>query len=415
MASNTLITPDMIAREALMNLKSNLVMSKTVYRGYESEWTGRGFKIGDTVSVRRPVQYTIRSGKTASAQDTTEGKFNIQVNSQKGVDMEFDSDELTLDIEQFSERYLAPAAIRIAHEVDKDGHALYDDVSGWAGTPGQTVNSYGDISEAAKAMDKDGVPLDNRHLCLSPDDYHAVASAQTALGSSDRLVESAYERARLQTPVAGFDVYMSQQVVSHTRGDAAGTILVDGANQETTYALTKDTGTQTLNVDGLTSGTEFKAGDVFTIAGVFAVNPQTGEARDDLQQFVVTADSASSSGTSDDIALTIAPAIIVSGAYKTCSAAPADNAAITVLGTADTAYRQNLAYHRNAFALVMVPLVRDLPGCETATVSDPDTGLSIRYARQYDIANDKVIGRLDVLYGWKTIDERLATRLSGTA
>jgi hypothetical protein len=414
MASNTIITPDMIAREALDYLESNLVMAKTAYRGYEQEWLGRGFKVGDTVSYRRPVQYTIRSGKTASIQDTTEGKLPIQVNNQKGVDIEFDSDELTLDIEEFGERYLKNAGIRIAHEVDKDLNSLYTNVPNWAGTPGQTVNSFEDFSKGTELLDELNVPMEDRYACLSPKDYTGLKNSQTTLGSSDRLVETAYERAMLGN-VDGVDVHKSQQVATHTRGTAAGTILVDGASQGVTYATSKDTNNQTLNVDGLTSGTAFAAGDVITLAGVNAVNTVTGEDLGFARQFTVTAASATSSGTSDNIALTITPAIITSGAYKTCSAAPADNAAVTVVGSASTNYRQNMIYHKNAFGLVMVPMIKELPGAECATVTDEQTGLSIRYAKQYDITNDKVVHRLDVLYAVTALDNRLATRLSGTA
>jgi hypothetical protein len=415
MASNTLITPDMIARESLEYLQSNLVMAKTVYRGHEKEWLGRGFKVGDTVSYRRPVQYTIRSGKTASIQDTTEGKLTTQVNNQKGIDFEFDSDELTLDIEEFGQRYLKNATSRIAHQVDIDLMGLYTNVPSWVGTPGEKINSYPDFSAGIERLDELNVPMEERYSVLAPADYHALAANQTTLGSSDRLVESAYERAKLPRDLGGVEVFMSQQVPNHTRGSAAGTILVDGASQGTTYAASKDANSQTLNVDGLTSGTAFAAGDVITLDGVYAVNPATGETLDFLRQFTVTAASATSSGNTDDIALTITPAIITSGAYKTCSAEPANNAAVTVVGSVSTNYRQNMVYHKNAFGLVMVPMIKDLPGAECYTATDEQTGLSIRYAKQYDISNDKVVHRLDVLYAVTAVDNRLATRISGAA
>ena len=415
MATNTLSTPQMIARESLELLQSNLVMAKTVYRGHEQEWLGRGFKIGDTVSYRRPVQYTIRSGKTASIQDTTEGKLPVRVDKQKGVDFEFDSDELTLDIEEFGQRYLKNATARIAHEVDKDLMALYTKVPNWAGTPGNIINSYSDFAVGVQRMDELNIPMEERFGVLAPADYHALAGAQTTLGSSDRLVEDAYQRARLPNDLGGVEVHMAQGVPTHTRGSAAGTIRVDGADQNTTYLASKDANTQTLVVDGLTAATQFKDGDVFTIADVYAVNPATGETLDFLRQFTVTADSAVSAGTTDDIALTITPAIITSGAYKTCSAVPANNAEITVVGTAADNYRQNMLYHKNAFGLVMVPMIKDLPGAECYTATDEQTGLSIRYAKQYDVTNDKVVHRLDVLYATTALDNRLATRISGTA
>ena len=207
---------------------------------------------------------------------------------------------------------------------------------------------------------------------------------------------------------------MAQNVPTHTVGVATGTPLVNGGSQVSTYVSVKDTMTQTLNTDGWTNSTTgiLKAGDVFTIANVYAVNPITKATLPFLKQFTVTADANSGASTGPS-ALTIYPAIIDSGAFKNVSAAPADNAAITVLGTGGTGYRQNLAFHKNAFALAMVPMIAPPGAVDVSRQSYK--GTSVRLIPYYTGTSDTSAWRLDILYGTKAIDPRLATRFSGTA
>jgi hypothetical protein len=206
---------------------------------------------------------------------------------------------------------------------------------------------------------------------------------------------------------------MAQNVQTHTVGDAAGTStpLVNGANQDVAYESVKDTNTQNLITDGWGNAKTLKQGDVFTIANVFAVNPVTKAVEDYLQQFVVTAD-VTTHAAGGNTTLAIAPAIIASGAYQTVSAAPADNAAVTVLGTAATPYKQNMVFHKNAFALTMVPL--EMPAGSVGGARKSYNGLSVRVVPTWDGINNVSFWRLDVLYGVKAIDTRLATRLSGS-
>ena len=219
--------------------------------------------------------------------------------------------------------------------------------------------------------------------------------------------------------IAGLETFRSQNVVSHTVGAYGGTPLVNGASQNVTYAASKSTNSQSLVTDGWTADTTgiLKAGDVFTIAGVYAMNPVPGEGTTGklqmpyLQEFTVLAD-ADSGATTGPATLTISPAIITSGPYQTVSAAPADNAVITVkTGTASTAYPQNLAFHKNAFALVTCPL--ELPDGVEFKARETHKGLSVRVVKQYSIDADDDIIRLDVLYGWKSIYPDLAVRITG--
>lgn len=410
--ANTVLTPTIIAKEATMILENELGMAKSVYRGYEKEFSNsvNGYRVGDTITIKKPTDFTVRDGATASIQDVTEGSTSIAVNKQKGIDFQFSSLELSLDIKELSERVIKPAMIQLANQVDRDLFALYSNVPNWVGTPGQTVNSFADFAKAPERMDVTAVPMDGRTAMLSPSDHWGLLGNQTGLYIQN-AANGAYREGSLGK-IGGVDTFMSQNVPTHTVGAHGGTPLVNGAAQNVTYATSKDTGTQSLITDGWTVSTlVLKAGDVFTLAGVYDVNPVTKATLPHLKQFVVTADGTSS-GTGT-LTLTIAPAIITSGAHQTCSAAPADNAAITVLGTASTGYAQNLVFHKNAFALAMVPLVAPPGAVDVAR--ETFKGTSVRIIPYYDGTNDVSKWRADILYGVKCIDPRLAVRLSGTA
>lgn len=412
--ANSLLTPDTIAAEALIQLENNLVMGNLVYRDYEKEFT-TGEAKGATVSIRRPVQFTIRSGATASMQDVTEGKTSITVDQQKGVDFQFSSVDLTLSIEKFSERYVKPAMIQIANQIDLDlMTTAYRGLWNWVGTPGQTINAFTDFIKAPERLDFGAVPKDRRVAVLSPADQWALVGgfANGANFFQPDVTKTALEKAKLPL-LGGVDAYMSQNVVAHTVGAHGGTPLVRGAANSTTYAASKDTGTMSLSTDGWSTSVVLKAGDVITIADVYAVNPVSKATLSHLQQFVLTANVTTNASSSADSPLTISPPIITSGAYQTVSAIPADDAAITYLGTASTAYNQNLVFHPNAFALACVPM--ELPEGAAKKSRMTKNGLSVRLVGDYDITNDLNMWRFDVLYGTKTLDGRLGTRLSGTA
>ncbi len=412
--ANTTLTADIIAREALMILENELVMANNVHRAYEDEFDKRinGYRVGETISIRRPAAFTVRTGATASTQDVVEGKTTLTIDQQKGVDFKFSSVDLTLRIDQLAERVIKPAMIQLANEIDFDLTGLYSQVPSWVGTPGQVVNSFADFAKAPERLDNKAVPTDQRKAVLAPSDHWGLLGSQTALYIQD-AARGAYRNGSLGM-IGGVDTFMDQNVRTHTVGVATGTPLVQGAAQNVTYDTVKNTWQQTLNTDGWTNSTAgiLKAGDVFTIDGVYAVNPRSKAILPYLQQFVVLAD-ANSGATTGPAALTISPPIITSGAWQTVSAAPADNAPITVLGTGGTGYTQNLVFHKNAFALAMVPMERPPGAVDVSRQSYK--GLSVRVIPYYDGTNDVSNWRLDVLYGFKAIDPRLATRLSGTA
>lgn len=414
--SNTTLTADIIASEAIGILENNCVMGNLVYRGYEEEFGNKvnGYNIGDTISIRRPTDFTVRDGATAAIQDVTEGKFSLSVDKQKGVDFKFTASDLTLKIGDLSERVIKPAMVQLANQIDRDLTGLYTDVWNWVGTPGNTVDSFADFAKAPERLDLGAVPQEGRSAVLAPTDQWGLLGSQTALYMQD-VAKDAYRRGKLGM-IGNVDTYSSQNVTTHTAGSRDDTTPVTKAAGtgalSTTWAASKNTGTMVLSTSGWDASATIKKGDVFTIATIYAVNPVTKATLPHLQQFVVTADVTANGTTSTETPITISPPIIASGAFQTVSAAPTAGLAIVNVGTASTGYRQNLVFHKDAFSLVMVPMVKPPGAVDVARKSYK--GYSVRVIPYYDGTNDVSNWRLDVLYGVKTVDARKAVRLSGS-
>ncbi len=389
--ANSILTPSIIAKEALMILENNMVLGGLVYRDYKKEFV----KIGSTVTIRKPVKFTIRSGATASIQDVTEQSTSIVVSSQKGVDWAFTSSDLTLTIEEYSNRYIKPAMNVIANQIDQDVAFLYRDVYNATGTAGTPPATFADLAAAGRKLDEFAAPREDRRLVLNPAGHWSIADGLKGVFEPD-IVEGIINNAYLGRKAA-FDMYMDQNMVSHTKGTSTGTPLVNGAAQSGASLLTKG---WSNSITGI-----LKQGDVFTMAGVNAVNPVSKQTIGSLQQFAVTAD-ANSDG-SGNATISISPPLTTSGPYQTVTVAPADNAAITVVSN----HSANLAFHKNAFALVMVPMV--LPDSAVWKARESFNNMSVRIIKDYDVTNDKEICRLDVLYGVKTLYPELACRVLG--
>jgi hypothetical protein len=417
--ANTVLSASIIAAEAVEILDNNLVMAKQVFRGYEEEFNKNpnGYTVGDTITIRKPTDFTVRDGSVMSAQDVTEASTTIQVNKFKGVDFRFTSQQLTLNIKELSDRVIKPAMVQLANQIDSDLMALYAQVPSWVGTPGQTINSFADFALGPQRMDEYANPSDGRTAVLSPADHWGMLGSQTALYMQD-VAKGAYREATLGN-IGGVNEFMSQNVPTFTVGTrtASGATLINGsytaANATAVTAANLTTNTQTYAMDTFTGATDtVKAGEVFTIAGVYAVNPVTKAALPFLKQFVVTTDFTASSNAGN---VTFSPMPVWSGPFQNVSVqgvTDLNNQAVTFLGTASTGYKQNLIFTQNAFALVSVPLVSPPGAVDVSRQSYK--GTNVRVIPVYDGINDVSAWRLDVLYGTKAIDPRKAHRLSGS-
>lgn len=419
--SNTTLTADVVAKTALAILDNELGVLKTVHRAYEDEFSNQvnGYKIGDTISIRRPADFTVRSGATLSTQDVIEGKTTLTIDQQVGVDFQFTSSDLTLKITDLSERVMKPAMSSIINYMANDVlTVMYKRLYHWVGTPGQTINSFADFAAGPQRLDTMAVPMESRYAALSPADHWGLLGSQTSLYMQD-VAKGAYRDGSLGK-IGGVETRMSQVVPTHTVGPLGGTPLVNGATQNVSYDTAKNTWTQSLITDGWTAAAaaRVKEGDVFTLyaagtsgAKVKMVNPKTKAVTDVDQQFVVCADG--SSDGSGNLTLTISPPIITSGPHQTVNVAPADNAGLTFSGTASTGYVQNMMYHKNTMALAVVPM--EMPAAAYGGHRESYKGLSVRVVPIYDGVNDISKWRLDLLYGRKVIDPRLGVRSSGAS
>jgi hypothetical protein len=393
MATNTLLSPSLITKETLPILVNNLVAAAKVSRQFENQF----HKIGASITVRKPVRYTVSSGPGLQVQNITEPSTSITISNQRHVDFLFGMQDLTLVIEEFSERYLKPAAEALANQIDYDVLTNFNQVFNLVGTPGTTPNSFQSLANVGQRMDEGAVPQDGRVLILNPAAYWSLANALTTL-----YVKSVAEPALkgFLANIANFEIYQDQNIQGQTVGAYGGSPVVNGANQTGSSLATNGWST---SVTGLLA-----VGDVFTISGVFAINPQNRQSTQSLQNFVVQ--TAANSDSSGAATLSIYPAITTSGAYQTVTASPANLAVITVKGTASTLYAQNIGFVRDAFGLVTVPM--ELPGGVDFAAREMVKNISMRIVRQYDINNDIVPARLDVLYGTATYYPELGCRLT---
>lgn len=413
--ANSLITPSWITKTTLAHLINNSAFAPYINKDYTDQFRAGGAKVGTTINVRKPVQGTVRSGATASIQDVNEPQTPITMEPEFGIDWEFTDFDLTLKVDKFEERYLAPFGSRLAAEFDlRCAQRLYQKVWNFVGTPG-TSPATADIGlQASEVLDNNACPRgDIRHFSLSPRANRTLVNGLSGFFNSQSVLGKQYESGTLQRSL-GFEPHMSQNLPTHTVGGLGGTPLVNGANQGLINSGATDNPRADytdLVTDGWTAAAanRLRAGDVFTIAGVYAVQPITKQVLPDLQRFVVATDTDSTGAGAATVR--IYPAIIAGGAYQTVSARPADNAAITVLtGSANTGYVQNLMFHRDA--LTAVTMEMDVPGGMDMASSSDYEGVSLRFVRGFDITNNKRICRFDMLAGFGVLRPEWACRVT---
>ena len=393
MASNALLTPSLITKETLTILENNLVAASKVNRQFENQFV----KIGTTLTVRKPNRFKVTLGPALQIQDISEPSTSITISQQAHVDFQFSSQELTLTIEEYSERYCKPAAAELANTIDYSVLGNFNALFNEVGTPGTVPANFAALAAVGQRMDEGAAPQEGRTLILNPAAYWSMAN-----GLIGYYVKSVSEPAfkGFLASIANFEIYEDQNVQAQTVGNYGGTPVVNGASQTGSLLVTNG---WTASRAGL-----LNVGDVFTIAGVYAVNPKNRQSTGSLQNFVVLATAASDGGGNST--LSVYPAITTSGAYQTVSASPANGAAITVSGAANTSYFQNVGFVRDCFGLVCVPM--ELPGGVDFAAREMYRNISMRVVRAFDIFNDVTPCRIDVLYGTSTFYPELGCRLT---
>lgn len=406
--ANNFKNTSLVTKIAVKEFLNAMVMGQKVDRQLDSQFQ----KVGASIQVRRPVMFVASSGATlGTATDIEERAVTVTLDQRQKVHFEITSQDMTLSVEDMTERFIRPAMIELAQKVEIDLAAVYTNIGNFSGTPGTTPTTFLSVATAGAVLSKLGCPMDNRCLFVNADAAVALADGLKAV-FPESIARKAIEEATIGR-YGRWDIFESNSLATHTVGAYAGTPLINGVDQDVTYAASGDAWTQSLITDGWDNDITgiLKAGDVITIAGVNSVNRRTRVDTGDLQTFTVIAD-ADSGATTGPSTLTISPPMIISGPYQTVTAAPADGAAIVVkTGTASTAYPQNLGFHKNAITLAMAPL--DMPTDGASAARESFNGVSIRSVRQYDITNDKTVFRFDVLYGVKAQNPDFAVRLTG--
>ena len=406
--SNTLLTISKITNEALMVLENELTFTSEVDRNYDDQFAVVGAKIGNTVNVRRPGRFIGTTGPALNVEDFNETSTPVTLSTQFHVDTQFTTQDLALSLDMFSDRVLKPAVAAIANKIDYDGLTTARlNTANIVGTPGTPSSDLGTYLTAAAYLDAEGAPRDGRRSCIvEPFTSATIVNSLKGLFVPQEAIGEQYRKGLMGRDSAGMNWKLDQNVNAQTFGSFNGTatadtttsnagILTSGWASTSTITITKS-GTVTPNV-----------GDTFTIAGVYAVNPQNRQAygSNRLRNFVIKSISGST--------VVVSPAIISGGQFQNVSIPSASaTAAITFYNVAGTVSPQNIIMHRNAFTLAMADL--ELPeGVHFAgRASDKEIGLSMRVVRQYTINNDSIPTRIDVLYGWAPLYPELACRVA---
>ena len=404
--SNNLLTISKITNEALMVLENELTFTSEVDRNYDDQFAVVGAKIGNTVNVRRPGRFIGTTGPALNVEDFNETSVPVTLSTQFHVDTQFTTQDLALSLDMFSDRVLKPAVAAIANKIDRDGLSMATlntaNIVGNAGTPPTGLITY---LTAGAYLDAEGAPRDGRRSCIvEPFTSATIVDSLKGLFVPQEAIGEQYRKGLMGRDSAGMNWKMDQNVVSQTFGNYNGTatintstdtgILTSGWASTSTLTLTKS-GTFTPNV-----------GDTFTIANVYAVNPQNRQAygSNKLRNFVVKSISGNS--------VVVSPAVISAGQFQNVSITSAGASAVTPFNATGVVSPQNIIMHRNAFTLAVADL--ELPeGVHFAgRASDKEIGLSMRVVRQYTINNDSIPTRLDVLYGWAPLYPELACRVA---
>jgi hypothetical protein len=397
---NTYLTPTAVTREALRILHQKATFIGSINRQYDDSFAKSGAKIGDSLKIRLPNQYTVRSGRTLDVQDFTESSTTLQIATQKGVDLNFTSADLTLSLDDFSKRILDPAISVLVANVEADALTMRKDVWQQANNTAAAI-TYANVLAGRRKLNDSLTPPGNRTALLSSNDAAELNNALKGLFQDSSEIAKQYREGSMGR-TGGFDFSESTHLSTQTRGDAASYVVNTSSGVTSgTATITTTGGTGTINV-----------GEIFTVgttaAGINSVHPETKADTGQLMQFVVTTTAAAAG------AWAVSPTPITSGPLQNCVINSAGaSKAVTIVGTASTNYGQSMVYHEDAFTFATADLL--MPSGVDFAKREVLDGISMRIVRAYDINNDAFPCRLDILYGYKTLRAQLACRLANLA
>ena len=397
--ANSIVTIDMVTREALRIAHEKCQFIGTTDRQYDDSYAKTGAKIGASLRVRKPNQYTRTTGsRVMDVQDQTEQTGTITVATQDHVDMRFNSAELALSIDEISKRYIEPAVSVLVSGIEADYLAFATKATAnTAGTAGTAITTLVVPGAARAKLNQNLAPKDgNRFIQMDSVTMGGLVNGAAAYFNPGADLTKQY-REGIIARTAMADYYENERMWTlPNSGDVAGEVN----NGTLTSGITA------LTVDGLTAAPV--AGMVFTIEGTFDVHPETKAPYAALKQFVCSAGCTTTN-------LVFTPAVIydTTSALQNCSGAPTNDDDIAFVGAASTNYVQSLMYHKEAFQFVTadLPLMDSSEKC----VRRVQDGLSLRVWQDSDIRNDELLMRIDILYGMAALRPEWACRMIGAA
>jgi hypothetical protein len=401
-----------------MVLENELTFTSEVDRNYDDQFAVVGAKIGNTVNVRKPGRFIGTTGPALNVEDFNETSVPVTLSTQFHVDTQFTTQDLALSLDMFSDRVLKPAIAAIANKIDRDGMAMaVAQTANIVGTAGVVPTELLTYLTAGAYLDSEGAPRDGRRSCIvEPFTSASIVNSLKGLFVPQEAIASQYRKGLMGRDSGGMNWKLDQNVVAQTFGDNSTDTVTASVNTTTgTGFLTSGwASSSTISMTAANTGIiNLNAGDVFTIDGVYAVNPQNRQAygSNKLRNFVVKTTVAISSGSSANVV--VSPAVITAGQFQNVTIpTTSSTAAVTQFNKTGVVSAQNIIMHKNAFTLAVADL--ELPeGVHFAgRASDKEIGLSMRVVRQYTINNDSIPTRLDVLYGWAPLYPELACRVA---
>jgi len=401
--ANSILTIDMITRKALEILENNLVITRNVNRQYDDSFAVEGAKIGSTLRIRLPDRALVTDGAALQVQDDNEQFTTLTVSSQKHIGVNFTSAELTMQLDDFAERVLKPRISQLASSIDADVANSYKSIGNTVGTPGTTPSTSLVLLQAQQKLNENAAVMSPRYATVNPAANAGLVEGMKGLFNPTDTISKQFKNGMMGTGVLGYDeINMSQSIKQFTTGSRTAT-------GGTLSAAVTAEGATTIAITGAGTSTTVKIGDVFTVADCFAVNPQTRESTGSLFQFVAVADVTLSAGGAGNI--TVAPMYSANHALATVDVLPQNGKAVVFVGAASSQYAQNLVYHKDAITFATADLL--LPQGVDMAARAVHNGISLRIVRQYDINNDRMPCRIDVLYGYSVIRPQMAVRMWG--
>lgn len=411
--ANSFITPTWVLKDVARVAVNMLKFAANIERWYDDKFKVAGAKVGYTVSGRLPQRFRTTKGQAFQAQPINDQVVPVTLTDQANIGTSWSTADATVAVEDVRKRYINPAGEQLANTIDYDGLArMTPTVWHTVGTPGTAPTSRLTYLTANAKLTLVATPAGGRCAILDPMHMVNLVQDTTTLFNPSAAISENYREGQFGRNQLGIaEWYQDQNIARLTTGSfTSATPTVQGANQ---------TGSSLLTQAWASSATTLNAGDVFTIAGVYEVNPQSYASDGTLQQFVVTQTVSDTTGA---MTISIAPPIIPSGNLQTVTASPANGAAIIPVGSTittgagtmtATSSANSLVFHPEAFILAMADMDADLPGAETVRVSDNELNVSLRYTRQYQIGSDQKASRIDCLYGFKEFRPEWACRVQG--